>query len=69
MSFHDIADIWLFEYDGKAQLEKAETDEVADCRWMSADDIKELYENKKLFTPWIIFSARSITTRLITATL
>lgn len=48
MSFHDIADIWLFEYDGEAQLEKAETGEVADCRWMSADDIKELYENKKI---------------------
>ena len=46
MSFHDIADIWLFEYDGEAQLEKAETGEVADCRWISADDIKKLYDSK-----------------------
>lgn len=47
-TFHDIMDVWLFEYDGKIQIDKATTDEVADCKWMSVDEIKKLYDNGKL---------------------
>lgn len=46
--FQDIVDVWLFEYDGEVQLESATTDEVADCKWMSVDDIKRLYDRGKL---------------------
>ena len=41
--FQDILDVWLFEYDGELHLENATTNEVANCLWMSSDDIKELY--------------------------
>lgn len=46
--FQDIVDVWLFEYDGESQLEKATTDEVEDCKWMSVDEIRELCDNGKL---------------------
>ena len=44
----DIMDVWLFEYDGESQLEKATTKEAADCKWMSADEIRKLYDDGKL---------------------
>lgn len=47
-SFQDIMDVWLFEYDGETQLENATTDEVADCKWMSVENIKKLYDSGKL---------------------
>ena len=47
-SFRDIVDVWLFEYDGELQLQNATTDEVADCKWMSYDEIKSLYDSEKL---------------------
>ena len=31
-AFHDMVDVWLFEYDGGLHLEDATTDEVADYR-------------------------------------
>lgn len=46
--FHDMVDVWLFEYDGDIQIEKATTDEVADCKWMSVDEIKKLHDSGKL---------------------
>lgn len=46
--FNDIMDVWIFEYNGKLQLEAATTDEVADCRWMTVTEIRKLYEDKKL---------------------
>lgn len=46
--FNDIMDVWFFEYDGDLHLEDATTDEVADCRWMTASEIRKLYEDKKL---------------------
>lgn len=49
-SFNDIFDVWLFEYDGEVKLEEATTDEVAQCRWMTKDEIKELYDTGK-FVP------------------
>lgn len=46
--FNDIMDVWTFKYNGKLQLEAATTDEVADCGWMTVDEIRKLYEDKKL---------------------
>jgi len=42
--FNDIMDVWLFEYNGEISLENATTAEVADCRWMTAGEIKQLYD-------------------------
>ena len=42
--FHDIVDVWLFDYDGPLALEKATTKEVAQCRWMDAGEIRQLFE-------------------------
>ncbi len=47
-TFHDIVDVWLFEYDGALHLDNATTDEVADCRWMTVSEIRKLYEDHKL---------------------
>ena len=46
--FDDILDVWVFDYDGEADLEGATTKEVAEVKWMSVDEIKALRDNKKL---------------------
>ncbi len=43
--FHDILDVWLFEYDGEADLARATTDEVAQIKWMTAAEIRALCES------------------------
>lgn len=43
--FNDIRDVWLFGYDGSVSLENATTDEVAQARWMTVPEIRELFEN------------------------
>lgn len=45
--FGDIMDVWLFTYDGDASLSDATTDEVADTKWATADEIKQLYDEGK----------------------
>lgn len=47
-SYHDILDVWLFEYDGEAHLSRALTDEVAQTRWLSPVQIRELYTAHQL---------------------
>ena len=47
---NDINDIYLFEYDGDANLELATTDEVDDFKWMTKDEIKELFREGKVVT-------------------
>lgn len=47
-AYNDIKDVWLFDYDGEPKLEAATTDEVADCRWMTAEEVRRLYQEKKL---------------------
>lgn len=42
--FDDILDVWLFEYDGPLAPERATTDEVAQCKWMDAGEIKALFD-------------------------
>lgn len=46
--FSDIRDVWLFEYDGPVSLEQATTREVAQVRWMTKAQIRELYDTGKL---------------------
>lgn len=46
--FQDIKDDWLFVYDGKIDLAKATTDEVADARWMTVEEIRALYDAGEL---------------------
>ena len=41
--FSDIVDVWLFEYDGPVDLDKATTKEVAQTAWLNREEIKELY--------------------------
>ncbi|MBR4096714.1 MAG: NUDIX domain-containing protein [Oscillospiraceae bacterium] len=46
--FNDILDVWLFEYNGEVKLDNATTDEVAQTKWLTVAEIKELYESKQL---------------------
>ena len=46
--FGDILDVWLFDFDGDADLDAATTDEVANARWMRRDEIRALYDEGKL---------------------
>lgn len=46
--FQDIKDDWVFLYDGEIALASATTDEVADMRWMSVEEIRALYDSGEL---------------------
>jgi len=46
--FQDIKDVWVFLYDGDIDLRRATTDEVADMRWMTVEDIRTLYDAGEL---------------------
>ena len=46
--FRDIMDVWLFEYDGDIDLKRASTGEVAASKWMTKDEIRNLYDSGKL---------------------
>lgn len=46
--FNDIMDVWLFEYDGDADLANADTKEVADTKWLNTADIRKLYNDGEL---------------------
>lgn len=41
--FRDIMDDWLFHYDGDTDLRRATTDEVAQMRWMTVEEIRQLW--------------------------
>lgn len=45
--FADILDVWLFEYDGEIDLEKATTREVAQTKWMDLEEMRALLEEGK----------------------
>ena len=45
--FNDIFDVWLFEYNGEINLEKATTDEVKQVKWLTKEDIRELFNQNK----------------------
>ena len=46
--FQDIKDVWCFMYDGPIDLSAATTDEVANMRWMTVDEIRTLYDQGEL---------------------
>ena len=46
--FRDIMDVWLFRYDGEITLDQATTDEVAQAKWMTREQLRELSDQKKL---------------------
>lgn len=48
MTSDNILDVWLYEYDGKISLENATTDEVAQAKWLSAEEIKDLYNSGEM---------------------
>lgn len=43
--FNDILDVYLFTYNSEVSLKNATTNEVADVKWLTVDEIKDLYEN------------------------
>ncbi len=46
--FNDIKDVWLFNYDGEADLKNATTHEVESAKWMTIDEIYELYDSGEM---------------------
>ena len=46
--YHDFMDVWLFQSDGEASLYNATTDEVAQTKWMTVSQIRELLDSCKL---------------------
>ena len=53
--FYDYMYFWLFHYDGDFSLEDASTKEVAQARWMTAAEIRELQNNGTLSPPLTYF--------------
>ena len=41
--FNDFMDVWLFSYDGPIELDKATTDEVAQAKWMTREEIEAAF--------------------------
>lgn len=44
-AFQDIMDVWLFHYDGDVPLANATTDEAVQVKWMTASQIKALFDS------------------------
>jgi isopentenyldiphosphate isomerase len=45
--FNDFMDVWLFDYDGEIDLKNATTDEVAQVKWMTVEEMKALRDEGK----------------------
>lgn len=43
-----MLDVWRFEYNGQASLERAATREVAQIKWMAPEEIRRLYDGGRL---------------------
>lgn len=39
-----MLDVWRFEYNGEASLERAATREVAQVKWMAPEEMRRLYD-------------------------
>lgn len=46
--YGDIMDVWLFHFDGDVDLSYATTDEVAQVRWMTTEQVRQLHEAGEL---------------------
>ncbi len=44
----DIMDVWFFKYDGKVDLKDATTDEVAQTKWVTKEELEKLNNDGKL---------------------
>lgn len=44
---NDILDVWLFSYDGEADLGKATTAEVAQIKWADIGEIRNMFDENK----------------------
>ena len=44
VKFTDILDVWLFSYSGPVSLEQATTREVVQTRWMTREQIRDLFD-------------------------
>lgn len=53
---NDIIDAWLFEYDGEVNLKKASTREVAQSKWMSAEEVMAMLESGEMVQSLAYFS-------------
>ena len=47
-TFQDIMDVWLFQYDGEVSLSSATTDEVAQTKWMTVSQIRNLLDSGEM---------------------
>ena len=45
IKYNDIRDVWLFQYDGEVSLAKATMDEVAQVKWMTRQQMEELFDS------------------------
>lgn len=57
-TFNDLLDVWLFPFDGEIPLQHATTDEVADARWMTRNEIEALYRSGRLVPTLACFLKR-----------
>lgn len=48
VKFSDILDVWCFDYDGPVDLKNATTKEVSQTAWMTAEQIRRLYDAGQL---------------------
>ncbi len=46
--YNDIRDVWLFKYDGDVDLKHATTDEVRQVKWLTPEEIYDLYRTGKM---------------------
>ena len=63
VEFYDYMYIWLFDYNGDFSLEDASTKEVAQARWMTADEIRDMAETGTLSPPLTYFFTKVHTTK------
>ena len=48
MKDNNILDVWLFQYEGEANLRNATTEEVKEIKWMTKEEIGALMERNEL---------------------
>ena len=46
--YQDIVDVYEFNYDGEADLNKATTDEVIETKWVTKEEIENIFNEGKL---------------------
>lgn len=45
---NDMMDVWLFRYDGPVDLQKATTREVEQVKWMTAGELRSLWDRGEM---------------------